>query len=173
MTACARALLTLVLATFVGCQPPSPAPRAPGTIMAPDIHPPDSKVSLVVGFGSREPIPLGPRSSQLLLQMLAGPSVHTDISTMDARPMGTFIVGEVAYLWHGNGVTRGTGNEERLWRGPFTQRLISDIMATQSFTRESAVTLLSVIESDPTVATTPVEGPGAYPGGGDALHPLP
>lgn len=91
---------------------------------------------------------------------------------MPALPMGAFKAGGVEYLWHGNGVTRGTGNEERLWHGPFTQRLIADVAKAGYETKEIS-SILNAIEQDPSVADTTVGGPGAYPGGSDALHPVP
>jgi hypothetical protein len=141
--------------------------------MQPDVHPPGTKVALIMRDVSPDSIQLGPRSAQLFLDMLARTSVHTRISSMPAAPMGTFTVGDANYLWHGNAVIRGTGAEERLWHGPFTQRLISDLMGSPHDTRESVIAVLDAIEGDPAVADTPVQGPGAYPGGGDALHPIP
>lgn len=89
---------------------------------------------------------------------------------MPAAPMGTFTVGSTDYLWHGNGVIRGTGSQERLWHGPYLQRLITEVLRKQHDSRESIQQILDLLESDRTIAATPLEGPGAYPGGGDALH---
>lgn len=91
---------------------------------------------------------------------------------MPALPLGAFKVGGVVYLWHGNGVIRGTGSDERMWQGPFTQRLIADVAKAGDDDQEIPA-ILDAIEEDPSVANTPVSGPGAYPGGSDALHPLP
>ena len=168
-----HAVLILLTGTLLGCQHPRPLSRAPGTPMQPDVYPPGTKVSLVMRFVSPDSIQLGPRSAQLFLDMLARPSVHTRISSMPAAPMGTFTVGDENYLWHGNAVIRGTGDDERLWHGPFTQRLISEFMGSVHNTRESVLAVLNAIESDPAVADTPVQGPGAYPRGGDALHTVP
>jgi hypothetical protein len=91
---------------------------------------------------------------------------------MLAAPIGTFTVGSTDYLWFGNGVIRGTGHEERLWHGPYLQRLIIEVMRKEDLSRESIQLILDALESDATVAATPLDGPGAYPSGGDALHPL-
>ena len=92
---------------------------------------------------------------------------------MPAEPMGVFRVSGAEYLWHGNGVIRGTGPEERLWHGPFTQRLISDVTHAEKEDKQTLLGILAAIEADPNVANTPLDGPGAYPGGADALHPIP
>ena len=141
----------------------SPTPK-------PDHYPSGMKVSFRMRV-SPEPFSLGPRSAQLFLDMLTNQPVHTEIGQMPALPMGTFMVGGTEYLWHGNGVIRGRGREERLWRGPYLQRLITAVMREDHGSRESVQHVLDGLEQDPTVATTPLEGPGAYPGGGDALHP--
>lgn len=155
-------LLSLsVAATLTAC---SPTPK-------PEQHPPGTKITLTMGNVSPDPFLLGPRSSQLILDMLTNQPVHTQISQMPALPMGVFRVGDAKYLWHGNGVIRGTGSDERLWHGPYLQRLIVSVMKESPGSRESVQRILDALESDPNVGSTPVEGPGAYPGGGDALHP--
>jgi hypothetical protein len=121
---------------------------------------------------SPEPFQLGPRSAQLFLDMLTNQPVHSEISQMDAAPMGTFIVGGTEYLWHGNGVIRGKGRDERLWSGSYLQRLIVDVMRQDHSTREAVQRILDTLEQDSTIASTPLQGPGQYPGGAnDALHP--
>ena len=91
---------------------------------------------------------------------------------MPALPIGIFKVGGVEYLWHGNGVIRGTGSEERMWHGPFTHRLIADV-AKAGYDTQTIPSILDAIEEDRSVADTKVSGPGTYSGGSDALHPLP
>lgn len=104
--------------------------------------------------------------------MLTNQPAHSEISQMPALPMGAFRVADAEYLWHGNGVIRGTGREERLWHGPYLQRLIAAVMREPHRNRESVQRILDALECDSTVASTPVDGAGAYPGGGDALHPV-
>lgn len=125
-----------------------------------------------MSIDSLEPFQLGPRSSQLFLKMLTNVPIHTEISQMPAAPMGKFTVGGTNYLWHGNGVIRGTGREERLWHGPYLQRLIIEVMQKPSASREAIQGILDGLENDRGVADTAVDGPGAYPGGTDALHPV-
>jgi hypothetical protein len=140
--------------------------RLPDTVLS------GTDVYFVSWETSSPPIKLRPRSTKLFLEMLARPSVHTEISSMPALPMGSFKVGGVEYLWHGNGVIRGTGSEKRMWQGPFTQRLIEEV-AKEGYAPQTIPSILNTIEEDPSVADTTVSGPGAYPGGSDALHPLP
>lgn len=92
---------------------------------------------------------------------------------MPARPMGSFTVADVVYLWHGNGVIRGMDRKERLWHGPFLQRLIMEVMRQEGLkSRDSLQHILDTLEKDATVANTPLQGPGQYPNGAnDALHP--
>ena len=136
----------------------------------PDLYPAGTEVSLEAWVASEAPFTLGPRSSQLFLDMLSQEPVQSDISSMTAAPMGTFTVDGNGYDWHGNGVIRVTGQGERLWHGPFTQRLINDVMRKDHATRESMQSILDEIEQDAAVANTPVTGPGHYPGGvNDAL----
>jgi hypothetical protein len=140
--------------------------------MAPDQYPAGTPVSLTMRMVSPEPFQLGPKSSQLFLNMLTNQPVHSEISQMPAAPMGTFMVAGTHYLWHGNGVIRGTGRHERLWYGPYVQRLIIEIMHREHSTRESVQHILDALEQDGTVATTSLQGPGQYPGGANnALHP--
>jgi hypothetical protein len=122
---------------------------------------------------SPEPFQLGPRSSQMLVDMLTNVPVQTEISEMPALPIGTFTIGSTDYLWHGNGVIRGTGRHERLWHGAYLQRLITEVMRQKPDSRESLQYILDALEQDGTVASTPLQGPGQYPGGAnDALHPV-
>jgi len=136
--------------------------------LEPDRYPPGTRVALKMGGSTYE---LGLRSSELFLDMLTNQPIHTEISKMPAAPMGTFTVCGVDYRWHGNGVTRGRGRKERLWYGPYLQRLIATVMQEDHSSPGSVQRILDALEMDPTVANTPLEGPGAYPGGGDALHP--
>lgn len=136
-----------------------------------DSYPSGTAVSLNVDDIPGGPVVLGPRSSQLFLSMIAKDSVHSEISSMPAAPLGVFTASTAIYEWHGNAVIRGTGTQERLWHGPFTQRLIVDWTKSDLKDRQSLLRILTAIEEDPNVANTPLEGPGAYPGGGDALHP--
>jgi hypothetical protein len=125
-------------------------------------------------FSSRTgngPFVLGPRSSKLFMAMLEQPPVSSHISSMPAAPMGVFTVAGTEYLWHGNAVIHGTGRDERLWHGPFLQRLISDV-AAEGYSPKDYQALLDNIEIDPNTSRTPTGGPGAYPGGSDALHPV-
>src|SRR5690348_6704487 len=155
-------LSLLILATLTACS------RAP----KPDRYPVGTKVTLTMPMVSPDPFQLGPRSSQLFLDMLTNQPVHSEISQMPALPMGTFTVGGTKYLWHGNGVIRGKGREERLWHGPYLQRLIILVMHEEHGSRESVQRILDTLEQDSTVASTPLQGPGQYPGGAnDALHP--
>lgn len=142
---------------------------APGDAMAPDVYPAGTKVVLNVRSGTpSDSIELGPKATQLFLKMLAQPSIHTEISSMPALPLGYFTVNGNRYSWHGNAVTRGIEAEERLWSGPFMQRLIRDY---GNAGYQNAAAILATIEKDPAVESTSVEGPGAYPRGTDALHP--
>lgn len=113
---------------------------------------------------------LGPKSAQMFLEMLAKTPIRSQISTMRARPWGEFVVDRKKYYWHGNAVIRGSEDDERLWHGPLMQRLINDTRYLSDL-KQVQVTL-DKIENDPTVSKTPLEGPGAYPGSGDALHPI-
>jgi hypothetical protein len=137
----------------------------------PDHYPVGTKVTLAMRV-SPEPFQLGPRSSQLFLDMLTNQPVHSEISQMPASPMGKFTVGSTEYLWHGNGVIHGKGRSERLWHGPYLQRLITEVMREEHGSRESVQRILDALEQDGTVASTPLQGPGQYPGGAnDTLHP--
>ena len=121
---------------------------------------------------SPEPFQLGPKSSQLFLDMLTNQPVCSQITQMPAASMGKFRIGPVQYLWHGNAVIRGAGREERLWHGPYLQRLIVEVMRKEPRNRDSMQRILDTLEQDPTIASTPLEGPGKYPGGvNDAVHP--
>ncbi|MCP5522983.1 MAG: hypothetical protein H7A46_15710 [Verrucomicrobiales bacterium] len=146
----------------------SPTPR-------PDHYPPGTRVTFeMTRVMADEPIriQLGPRSSQLFLDMLARPPVHSEVSRMPALPYGRFTVGEAEYLWHGNAVIRGKGRDERLWYGPFLQRLIQDVkpVPVPVERKEIIQSIFDALEQDPTVADTPLQGPGQYPGGAnDAL----
>jgi hypothetical protein len=155
-------LSLLIAATLTACS------RAP----KPDRYPASTKVTLTMRMVSPDPFQLGPHSSQLFLDMLTNQPVHSEISQMPALPMGTFTVGGTQYLWHGNGVIRGKGSEELLWHGPYLQRLITVVMREEHANRESVQRILDALEQDSTVASTPLQGPGQYPGGAnDALHP--
>ncbi len=161
-------LIGLVLAlNIVSCRP-APEPGQP--FSEPDVYAEGTRVTLTVRFPTSKH-ELGPRSSQLFLEMLKEQPIHTEISQMPAAPLGIFTVEGVDYLWHGNAVIRGHDREERLWHGPFLQRLIIAKTEEQPFGQDAMQKLLDELENDPTVAETPLEGPGAYPGGGDALHP--
>src|SRR5436190_14512243 len=139
---------------------------------SPDYYAPGTRVTLTMSTISPEPFQLGPRSSQIFLDMLTNQPVHREISQMPASPMGTFNVGRAAYLWHGNGVIRGEGRDERLWHGSYVQRLIVEVMREKHNSRESVQSMLEALEQDSAVASTPLQGPGQYPGGAnDALHP--
>jgi hypothetical protein len=144
---------------------------------APDLYPPNTPVVLttwIVSLDSpthaEESFQLGPKSARLFLDMLSKRPFHSNISEMPALPMGRFTVGGADYYWHGNGVIRGKGADERLWSGPYLQRLLKEVRLIGG-DRESLLQLLNALEADDTVAATPLDGPGAYPGGGDALHP--
>jgi hypothetical protein len=145
----------------------SPSPR-------PDHYPTGTAVKLKL-YGTREPIQLhlGPKSAQLFLDMLARQPVHSEISQMPAAPYGKFSVQSAEYFWHGNAVIRGRGRSERLWYGPYLQRLIIDVMRLSYPPRRDSIQgVLDSLERDPTVVNTPLQGPGQYPGGdNDALHP--
>ncbi len=138
--------------------------------MKPDLYPPGTAVTLRMWF-LREPLQLGPRSSQLFLDMLAAQPVHSRISEMPAKAMGVFTVSGTDYYWHGNGVIHSFGRNERLWHGAYLQRLIRVDLGSE-MNRESLQRFLDSLEQDPTVESTPLDGPGAYPGGRDALHPV-
>jgi len=103
--------------------------------------------------------------------MLSRRPIHTEISEMPALPIGRFAVASNEYFWHGNGVIRGRGAEERLWFGPYLQRLIIEVTRKGPSSRKEMQQILDDLEADDTVANTPLDGPAAYPGGGDALHP--
>lgn len=137
--------------------------------MEPDIYPAGTVVLFEWDLAEGEPIPLGPNSTKMFLDMLAQPSVHSHISSMTAAPIAYFHIGYTVYAMHGNAVTRGRGPEERLWHGPFLQRLITDAMNQSDDSRAALVKVLNTIEQDPDVAKTSLEGPGAYPGGGPAI----
>ena len=138
----------------------------------PDFYPSGTPVTLTVSYCFNDPIQLGPRSSKLFLDMLSTRPTHSQISQMMALPTGKFKVAGVEYLWHGNGVIRGKGRSERLWHGPYLQRLIAAVMREDRHTRESIQRILDTLEYEPSVASTPLDGPGAYPDGRDALHPV-
>ena len=140
--------------------------------MKPDVYPAGTPVMFSVSYAADKQYLLGPQSKKLFLDMLARPPVHSQISSMPAAPMGSFIVAGNTYQWHGNGVIHGTGEDERLWQGKFLQRLIKDVMYESMPTGKKLAALLDAVERDPSIAATPMEGPGAYPGGGDALHPV-
>ena len=92
---------------------------------------------------------------------------------MPAAPYGVFSVAGVDYLWHGNGVIRGEGRSERLWHGPFLQRLVREFHKHGGIDADVVRKILESLENDPSIASAPMEGPGAYPGGADDLHPVP
>ncbi len=120
-----------------------------------------------------EQFQLGPKSAQLFLDMLTNQPVRSEVSQMPALPMGTFTVGTATYLWHGNGVIRDQGRDERLWHGPYLQKLINEVMGHKMDSRTAVQRILDALEQDSTVANTPLQGPGQYPGGAnDALHPV-
>ena len=155
-------LILLIPAILTACS------RAP----KPDRYPVGTKVTLTMRMVSPDAFQLGPRSSQLFLDMLTNQPVHSEISQMHALPMGTFTAGGTEYLWHGNGVIHGKGRSERLWHGPYLQRLITEVMREEHGSRESVQRILGTLEQDSTVASTALQGPGQYPGGAnDALHP--
>lgn len=167
-----RHLLTCMglLAVLTACSR-HPAPE-------PDLYPPNTPVILTTYLASwsspthaEESFQLGPKSARMFLDMLSKRPVHSSISEMPALPMGRFTVGSAVYSWHGNGVIRGKGADERLWYGPYLQRLIKDVQPIVGGDRKDLQKLLDDLEADDTVSMTPLEGPGAYPGGGDALHP--
>jgi len=135
--------------------------------LKPDNYPSGTKVTLRMEDILTEPFQLGPRSSQLVLDMLTNQPIHSNISQATALPMGTFTVGDTQYLWHGNAVIRGKGRNERLWHGPYLQRLIADVVREHPRDHLSLQRILDKLESDSTVATTALAGPGAYPGAGD------
>lgn len=121
---------------------------------------------------SPAPFQLGPRSSQLFLDILTNQPERSEISQMPAFPMGKFTAGDTEYLWHGNGVIRGKGRSERLWHGSYLERLIAVVMREEHGSREAMQRILDTLEHDSTVASTLLQGPGQYPGGAnDALHP--
>jgi hypothetical protein len=148
----------------------SPSPR-------PDHYPPATAVTFEMTHAmTREliQIQLGPKSARLFLDMLAQQPVHSEISQMPALPYGKFTVEGAEYFWHGNGVIRGRGRSERLWYGPYLQRLIVDVMRVPIPVerKDSIQRIFDALEQDPTVANTPLQGPGQYPGAAnDALHP--
>src|SRR4051794_22712903 len=131
----AAGFLSFVLfLTLTGC---SPAP-------APDLYPTGTAVTLKMRILSPESISneqfkLGPRSSQLFLDMLTNLPVHSEISRMPAAPYGRFSIGTVDYLWHGNAVIRGTGRAERLWHSPYLQRLIIEVTGKKDLTNRQSV----------------------------------
>jgi hypothetical protein len=140
---------------------------------SPDRYPAGTKITLTMRENPHEQYQLGPRSSQLFLDMLTNQPVHSEIGQMPARPVGRFTVADVDYLWHGNGVIRGKDRDERLWHGPFLQRLIIEVMRLEGLkSRDSLQHILDALEKDATVESTPLQGPGQYPNGAnDALHP--
>lgn len=164
-------------AAFTGCSSDrfEPAPPAPATV--PVSAPLRDSVSGTKIFFTpltlqMEALQLGPNATQLFLKMLKTKPVHSQISQMTAAPMGIFTIGDKEYQWHGNGVTLGGGREERLWSGPYLQRLINAVMKGPCNTPEDMALILSILEADLQLGNTPMEGPGAYPGGGDALNPM-
>lgn len=138
--------------------------------LVPDTYPVGTRVTLKYRSGE---FVLGPKSAQLFLEMLANTPIRSQISMMPAAPWGEFAVDGNRYYWHGNAVIRGKGERERLWHGPLLQRLIySTSGRSSSLDSGEMQSILDKLENDPTVRNTPLEGPGAYPGGGDALHPI-
>ena len=143
--------------------------------MRPDRHPAGAVVSLEMWTSSSgEVFQLGARSSAHFLTMLQQTPIHTQISQMPAAPLGSFIVGNSEYYWHGNAVIRGKGRSEKLWHGTYLQGLINEMRQAGIGThdRPAIQTILDKLESDPHLESVVVEGPGAYPGGRDALHPV-
>lgn len=91
---------------------------------------------------------------------------------MPAAPIGVFTIGTTKYLWHGNAVIRDKGDNERLWHGPYLQKLITAYNKEKKENRQRMQKILDALEKDHDITKTKMEGPGAYPGGGDALHPI-
>ena len=161
MTCFAKLLFTfLILSMLVACSRPP----------APDYYTPGTRVTVTIG--AQGPFILGPKSSQLFLDMLTNQPVHSEIGQMPATPLGEFTVGTNKYLWHGNAVIRGEGRKERLWYGPYLQKLVNEVLPIFSGDRDPIQHVLEALEQDSSVASTPLQGPGQYPGGAnDALHP--
>jgi hypothetical protein len=132
--------------------------------LVPDVYRPGTPVSLNY---RGQAFVLGPRSGQMFLQMLATTPLRSGVSRLPAAPMGEFIVDKKRYHWHGNAVVRGGGDRERLWYGPFTQRLIRSPIGEPADMRR----VLDELERDPTLADTPLDEPGAYPGAGKGGKP--
>ncbi len=138
--------------------------------LVPDTYPVGTRV--VLKYHGNE-FALGPNSARLFLEMLEKTPNRTQISMMPAAPRGMFVVDGRTYYWHGNAVIHGRKERERLWHGPLLQRMIYATIGHQFDTDPRKIqSILDQLESDPTVANTALEGPGAYPGGGDALHPI-
>ena len=130
----------------------------------------DTKVKLFK-LGSRDPIVLPPHMAKAFVEMLQRQPVHSEIGSMPAAPLGYFEVGEKHYLWHGNGVIYGKGSEELLWHGPVTQILIERWSKERYDENRLPQVVSSITEAD--LKAAQLEGPGAYPGGTDALHTAP
>lgn len=167
-------LLVVSIACLVACEPEIDAK------LEPDVHASNLPVKLktwVKSDGSSSimvEFSLGPKSGNHFITLLSEVPVHTSISEMPADPIGYFYVGETEYIWHGNAVIRGEGKYERLWHGRYLQSLINAIYrgGFEDPTEETLREILSELEQNPPMVDVQLEGPGAYPGGGDALHPV-
>ena len=158
-------LATAVLGCFLGgcAEQPPESPKFDG-----------STVFLEMRHPAAQTFELGPKSTALFLDMLTNQPVRSAIGQMPALPLGTFIVGTNRLLWHGNGVILGKGSQERLWHGPFLQRLAEEKMKSTWDDPGATQRILDLLENDPSVPSTPLGGPGQYPGGANnALNPTP
>ena len=124
-------------------------------------------------YDSKEPIRLGPINSNRFATMLKTTPVHTRISEMPAAPLGAFTHEGRVYLWHGNAVIHGSGSDERCWSCPLLEYIVTDWAATgysdQRATVTQALARLETVRGEIVIRTS---GPGAFPGGSDALHPI-
>jgi hypothetical protein len=78
----------------------------------------------------------------------------TPMEQLPGPPMGKFTVAGRDYLWRGDEVIRGRGRTERVWRGPYLQRLITEIMRQDHRSRESVQRILDTLEQRPAADST-------------------
>ena len=156
----------LLLFVVPGCS----SSTKPGAPMPSIALPTNTPVTFRVFNGSSTTYTLPPKLAANFIQMLGKPAIHTQISQMPALPNGFFSAGSYHFDWHGNAVIEGSADSERLWSGPLLQLFIQSKLYPKK--PEEIQALLDDWEAHPEQFNAiKMDGPGAYPGGGDALHP--
>lgn len=155
---------------IMGCSgnKPSAPSSPPADSMPPIVIPEATPITFDLNTSTYT---LPPKLAAEFRRMVAQPGIHSEITSMPAAPIGSFAAGEWRFDWHGNAVIEGNKETERLWSGPLLQLLIRSSPYDKKPAELQAI--LDDLEAHPErLKETKVEGPGAYLGGGDALHPI-